>query len=876
MPERETMLIDALKLAGIGVWEMDLESGDLRFSEEAYRILGLNTSMNIVDRAKLSSIVHPDDRGQATQEFLEGIDKNQPFEGEFRIILPDNSIRYIYRHGTPVMDESGKVTKAYGIFQNITDRKLTEAALLKSREEMDKIANGIPLVLYIFNIQEKKTLYINHRSFTSLGYKGEEIIAGGAFMASIVHPEDVPVLRGHLERLLLLQDDESVEVEYRMKHKQGHWVWYESSERIFSRDAQGKVLEVIGCAQDITLRKQSQQLILENSQLLNGLLAHLPVVTYKLDKDGTITLSKGAGLAGLGFKEDGMVGINIWSSYPNLAHHFRKAFELGEYSFLSDGDGHYADRNFQHFLFRDDIQDEGLVGFAFDITAQKLVEQKLIEEKNRIEEVAEVKQRFVSSISHEIRTPMNGIIGMADILNETSLDDEQRQYLSLIKESANNLLVIVNDILDFSKLSAGMMVLNKEPFNIQEMISSLVKLLKPKAVEKGLKFSVTIDAEIPKMLIGDQVRLRQVLTNLLGNALKFTEKGEVQLTLRLLEIVDSEATVEFRVRDTGVGIPQEQQEHIFGNFIQIVDTNRKHYSGTGLGLSIARQLVEAQGGTIQVESELGKGAEFRFALKLEYEADIAKKGEQPTTNEETWLSGLRVLLVEDNLINQRVAQVTLEKMGARIDIAGNGQIALDFLAEQTYDLIIMDIQMPVMDGFEATAHIRSSPKDIRKIPIIAMTAGAMKGDRERCLAAGMDGFVAKPINRQEVKETIDEVLQLKKVNGRRNKLDFDLSYLEEISNDKAFIDGIIQDFLEQTPQKLEELASAIEQNQVFIIKEIAHRLKSSYLILGIHRLEKAWWVLENMKQADNNQAARTAFDEIKSVSESIYQQMLNR
>ena len=374
----------------------------------------------------------------------------------------------------------------------------------------------------------------------------------------------------------------------------------------------------------------------------------------------------------------------------------------------------------------------------------------LIETKEAAEYTAKLKEQFLSNMSHELRTPMNGVIGMTHLLMNTGLSEEQMEYISTIKYSADNMMVIINDVLDFAKIESGKLSLEATEFNVEEILQGILMTLKVKAKETGLRLAKEIDIDIPPVLIGDPVRLNQILLNLANNAIKFTSSGSVRLVARIVEDQSEVVYLEFSVVDTGIGIAPERQEAIFESFSQASNDITRKFGGTGLGLAISRELVDLMGGQMKVESELGKGSRFYFTIPLKRdlkvkESKAAKTGQSLDIPEFT--EAIEVLLIEDNKVNQKVAIRLLQKWNPNlnIDIADHGKIGLEKYKKNDYDIILMDLQMPEMDGFTTTQHIRGdfdSPK--KDIPIIAITANAMKKDQERVYAVGMDDFLSKP------------------------------------------------------------------------------------------------------------------------------------
>lgn len=387
-------------------------------------------------------------------------------------------------------------------------------------------------------------------------------------------------------------------------------------------------------------------------------------------------------------------------------------------------------------------------------------EENIRREKERAEASEKVKQLFLANMSHEIRTPMNAILGFARLLEDSKLNPEQREFIEAIVQSGDNLLVILNDILDFSKIEAGKISFEETPFKFDDLIQAAITMVRPKAEAKKLKINYIQKDVIPEVIAGDPVRLSQILLNLLSNAIKFTERGSVTLSTHIVNIQGQLTTIGFSIKDTGIGIPKNLQDKIFESFEQATIGTTRKFGGTGLGLSIVKQLVELQGGRVWVVSDAGKGADFCFTLPFK-----AKVGELAVKNRETIYDysipvGIRILVVEDNTVNQLLVAKVLERQGFSVDIAGNGIEALDKLNIHRYDLIIMDLQMPEMDGYETTTRIRSSDKSYSTIPIMAMTAHTIKGEIEKCLALGMTDFISKPFDPEDLKKKIKHLLKL--------------------------------------------------------------------------------------------------------------------
>lgn len=401
----------------------------------------------------------------------------------------------------------------------------------------------------------------------------------------------------------------------------------------------------------------------------------------------------------------------------------------------------------------------GTFGMSRDITHQKQVELELVQAKEAAETASRAKSTFLATMSHEIRTPLNAVIAVADLLQETPLTPEQREYLAMVQESGESLLTIIEDILDFSKIEAGRIDLDQVDFNLRDRISDALRCLSLRADRKELKLAWHVPAEVPATLRGDPGRLRQVIVNLVNNAIKFTDQGEVVLEVWPESTSPHGVLLHFAVRDTGIGIPPDKLTTVFEAFEQIDNSGARRYEGTGLGLAICWRLVELMGGRIWVESVLGRGSTFHFTARFALTqqefpvAPMPRKSPTPGTT-----PSMRILLAEDSVINQRLAVGLLERAGHRVCVVPNGRDAVLATAQECFDLVLMDLQMPEMDGLTATAAIRQREKQTgRHVPIVAMTAHALKGDQEICLAAGMDGYLPKPMRLAELQQAIADV-----------------------------------------------------------------------------------------------------------------------
>lgn len=464
---------------------------------------------------------------------------------------------------------------------------------------------------------------------------------------------------------------------------------------------------------------------------------------------------------------------------------------------------------------------------------------KFIEELRNLKEEAEsaslLKSKFLSTVSHEIRTPLNGIIGLSDILSSSPPSDKTKSLARTINQSGQTLLRIINDILDFSKIEAGKFTLVESEFSIVDILNQVLLTLSPKAAEKSINLNYDLDPKIPKTLVADQERLTQVLFNLVGNAIKFTKVGSVVVRVRSLEATTGKAVLKFSVEDTGIGISAADIENLFKPFVQVSQSGTSGEPGTGLGLSISQSIVRVMGGEIHVDSSLGRGSVFSFVLPLVAGSDLYLEN-QPTfrnagiVKEFERVEALghddfkpRILVVEDNPTNQIVAQSMLAQLDVNAIIVSNGQEALDILEKNSFDLILMDCQMPVLDGFETTKILRN--KNCR-LPILAMTANAFGEDRQKCFDSGMDGYISKPVDISDLREELVEHLAKNRIFSKASLMKLDTAVGAESRR------KVVRAFLSTLPVFRDSLRLAIQNQSLSDVKKVAHRFKSSSLTVG--------------------------------------------
>ncbi len=592
-------------------------------------------------------------------------------------------------------------------------------------------------------------------------------------------------------------------------HPDGRRIAVEIHEQLL-RTKSGAAAGMRMASVDITERKESEEAAYQNAAELRALFQAFPDLFLRLDQTEAVLDANGGQHADPFLSAEKFEGRNLQDLLP--------AGVLGEIRAAQDQGRARNGMEIVEFSIEDRLGPQAYemrllpinwdqwIAVLRNITERKASELRLkdnaqeLEQKNEelekaltdAREATRMKSRFLANMSHEIRTPMNGVLGMTDFLLGTALNAEQREYAESIKRSADSLLALIEDILDLSRIESRKLRLDRAEFALQPAIAETASACALQARAKGLEFASAVAPEVPHWAVGDAGRLRQVLVNLLGNAIKFTERGRVSLTAEVARQTADSLLLKFTVRDTGIGIPRSEQGRLFDTFTQVDESNTRKYGGTGLGLAISRQLVELMGGQIGLESEPGRGSQFWFTASLGKSAkrnppsvkskldvrvtetpssrlpgvksntgtaqraeSLAPSAAQGSPGPGSGLGSTRILLAEDNEVNQRITLRLLQKLGLAADAVVNGRQAVEAIEKRKYDLVLMDCQMPDMDGYEATAVIRSREGAGRRHTICALTANAMDGDRERCLAAGMDDYISKPVGLEKLRQALD-------------------------------------------------------------------------------------------------------------------------
>ncbi|HRS37908.1 MAG: response regulator [Bacteroidota bacterium] len=650
-------------------------------------------------------------------------------------------------------------------------------------------------------------------------------------------------------------------------------------------------------------------------QQLQAVASNSPIILFAFDQNQQLALLEGRSQTLFGIAPEAVLHqglIEVQSKLPMNAEDVTTAMHGKEVTTVVA----FNDRYFEIYYapVRDASQQiSGVMGIAADITTHKAAEDQLLQAKQMAEETSRMKEQFLANMSHEIRTPMNGIIGLTRILLETSLTEEQERYLQSIKTCSNNLLVIINDILDFSKIEAGKMNFEQVPFRMNDIVAHTIELFQTKADEKSIRLVQEIDSQVPMALIGDPTRLSQILNNLVSNAIKFTDKGDVTVRLSLRSKRDQDVTVDFEVRDSGIGIPEKSLDSIFESFTQASSDTTRKFGGTGLGLTIVKKLIELQGGAITVRSKVGQGTTFAFHISFPIATEASFRPVEMIQEDKLDISHLRILIAEDNPVNQLIVKKLFKDWKTEVQFADNGKLAIEQLQQANFDLILMDIQMPEMDGNTAAHYIRTElPEPFRSIPIMAMTAHATQTERDKSFQVGMNEYISKPFDPAELRKKILAITQDRKTplnqaaepaattttvllpesnnNGNVTKNPaspeqvqailsehkINLTYLKSIADgNDGFIIEMIEMFLNKTPEALEKMEACFREKNWEELRQIAHRIKPSFGYVGLATTQQMLAEIEKLSEDPSGDPSRvgTLMGEVRQISRSAFSQL---
>ncbi len=837
------------------------------YSED--EILGENISVFYTDEDKLRN---------KPQRNLEIAKQDGHYQSEGWRKRKDGSLFWADILVTAIYDESGKMQGYAKIVRDITQRRSAEKELWKNQQQLAMAQKLAHLGSWECSLKDGSLAW-SDELYLIYGLKpGEKDLVEK--VNKMTHPEDI-------ERVISIigeskKTQKPFEFYYRIIRQDGAVRHLHSRGHVLA-DENGEVEKMIGTDQDVTDRfreEQMEKLVMAATKSTNAVIIadHSGRIEWVNEGFSLLTgysFGEVKNTHGELLRQGGTTGLTPGTELYETVFSKKKSVVYEGRNFTKGGKEYWVITTLTPVLGTNG-EVERIIAIDSDITERKKIEedlifankiaehslkkgaramQELMNAKKQLEDTMHVKEQFLAKMSHEIRTPMNAIVGLTDILLDSPISHDQKECIDAIKLSSDNLLSIINDILDFSKLESGKVSVEAIPFNPREIIDAVLFTLGFSATKKGIRLNFRRDEnELPEYVIGDSVRLRQIILNLLSNAIKFTEKGNVTVQTKVIDEDAESCKVQFEISDTGIGIPENRIGTIFESFTQASNETTRKYGGSGLGLTIVKQLAELQGGAVSVKSQLGEGSVFYITIpyKKYTEATPPVPANQKKVPEES-IIGARILLAEDNEMNQMLATKIFARWKLHLEIAENGERAVEKLKTDDFDLVLMDIQMPVMDGYEATRQIRNTlPAPKSSVPIIAMTAHAMVGESEKCIALGMNDYISKPFNQQDLYNKISAVLHKnrkfiphlkmkteKNISLSNDKKHIDLSYLKEIAEGNTdFIKKMISAYLLQTPAMLSDMSKSIDSKRWQDLRGVAHKMKPSLDFVGIHSIKQ--------------------------------------
>lgn len=826
-----------------------------------------------------------------TQAYLKEIERMGHINGVMRVVHKNgNKKNWMFNN---IVTEGAHGKYVIGTAVDITERVLLERELKESNSRFFKVFDKNPVSMALANTETTKIEYVNETFLETLGFTREDVIGKSYKELNLVTEEE------RAESLKIIKEKGSLKpVERHIRKKNGERIWMLNSLEMVELNKSSFILSSL---YNIDERKKMEVKI---SHLAEFQKIMLDGTDYSIisttEPDGIITsFNKGAEKM-LGYNAAEMIGKTpeiihdakeVEDRAKQLSHELNVKIEPGIDVFhYKSRTQHTGDTNEWTYIAKDGTripveltittlrsQDKSILGYlgiAKDISESKKVKDALLLAKEKAEQAVIAKNSFLANMSHEIRTPMNAIIGYTELLTQSNLDEEQQEQVGYVRIAGQNLLSIINDILDFSKIESGKIALESVPFNLKETLKGIYNLLHARAAEKNLEYQFFMDASLPDFVCGDSVRLNQILINLVGNAIKFTSEGHVTVSAKKIAEDDEYYRLKFIVKDSGIGIPPEKVNLVFERFTQADTETTRKFGGTGLGLSIAKNLVELQGGTIQIKSEVGKGSEFSFDILYKKADQKELEPLQKAFIPEKLLNSIKILLCEDNPLNQKLAKRVMTKFGFDVEIAENGLVGLEKLKKNRFDLVLMDLQMPEMDGYQTVQAIRDELH--LEVPIIAMTAHSLVGEKEKCLEVGMNDYIGKPFTQEDLYNKICSNLKIEnnpdtiidKVNEKQTSMtvhEVNLDSLKEFSGgNKQFEKELIELFLQQVPSDVAELEKGFKESNDFRIKSLAHKLKSSMLVIGLGGLMEDLDFIE--KNAENKELRTACYEKFKQIT----------
>ncbi|MGZ3757151.1 MAG: PAS domain S-box protein [Mucilaginibacter sp.] len=884
--DSENLVRLALEKIGDNVWEHDFITGKTFFSKSSNDFWGysINETSN-VEQIWWDS-VFKDDLHFLTdndQKYKKGeIDSHSI---EYRVVHKNGSIKWVLDRGVVIeKSPNGKPLKIIGTHTDISQIKQTETELEQKVKQFKSLSENIPGVIYEYGFNKDGTegfIYVSPALNRIFGISPDNFLEH-------VHPDDRERIRQkneHSKNTL-----EPFHNESRLIMPNGALRW-NSMQSSYSYTDQNGTKVFTGFMTDITQRKTVEQTLSTNEEKYRSIIENMNLGLLEVDNDEIVTYANQSFCTMSGYKMEEFAGKKASTFFATgedshiLQEKTQKrksgisdAYEIqvrdkqgNKKWWLISGAPRYSDKG----------ELVGSIGIHLDITEQKQLELQLIEARIRAENLAQTKEIFLANMSHEIRTPMNAIMGMTRQLAKTNLLPQQQFYLDIVHSASDNLLVILNDILDLSKIEAGKLSFENIGFEPKMVAKRVLQVLAHKAEEKGLILANSyFDPAISPILIGDPHRINQILLNLMGNSIKFTEKGRIDLLFNLLEDKPESQIIQLDVLDTGIGMDQTYLAHLFDKFSQEHESISRKYGGTGLGMSICRNLVDLMGGEIKAQSEKGIGTKMSIVIELKKGTLSDLPVKEIIQFKSDFLKGRKILITDDNELNRLVAAVILKNYGAHTIEAANGQLAIEMINKHKPDIVLMDLQMPVLSGVESTKAIRHLYKNL---PVIALTAEAIKGERERCIAAGMSDYLSKPFKEEEFLKVIDKWLPKKDLvncveiieseTAMTNPL-YNLTTLKSISRgNDFFVEKMVKIFCEDTPPIIADMKAAYQTNQLDKIAAIAHKMKPSIDNLQIAGLKS---VIVEIEKMGKNQQNTPRFGELLQQTEHTIAQVIKQ
>lgn len=825
--------------------------GKIFWNNEGFSKLTGYTTEECTGKTPLELCRGPLSNKALLQQMVTAFNEGRNFNMEIIHYRKDGSWFWGRVQGQVTLDENGEVQQYFAMIENINQEKDQE-------EQIRSLAENIPGVLYRYEYYPDGTeafVYISPDAEKKIGITEEQL----KDFYGILHPDD----REREREITRISKAEKAPYQFegRFQVPGKPVIWLNVASSYSHTTHEGNIVHM-GIIINTTREKEAELALQIKEEKYRSIIANMNLGLMEVDNEENIQFVNQSFCEMCGYSTEELIGHKASAlfvrgenqEYIEMKNDMRKkgvsdAYEIsvrnkrGEIKWwLISGAPRYNDKG----------ELVGSIGIHLDITEQKQLELELIEAREQAESSATAKQTFLANMSHEIRTPMNAILGMTNQLGKTRLNKDQHFYLDTIHSAADNLLIIINDILDLSKIDAGKLTLEKIGFEPRAVIDRIMQVMLHRAEEKGLKFTNSFcDKNLSPVLIGDPYRLNQIMLNLVSNAIKFTHKGGVDISCSVVDDLPHRQTVRITVTDTGIGMDASFAKQLFQQFSQEDSSVIRKYGGTGLGMSICKELVDLMGGSIEVQSKKNEGTSILVTITLEkgVMADLPLK--EVVATDTALLAGKKILVTDDNEMNQLVASTILKNYGAAITTAFNGAEAIEKIKETDFDIVLMDVQMPVMDGIEATKQIRQHIS--KTLPVIALTAFAISGDNQKCLDAGMSDYLSKPFEEKQLLNIVSKWLgralqQAGQVTAPAAEQSlYSLSKLNEIARgNKDFIDKMVNLFTDQVPAAVKEIEAAYLNKDFEQVKKLAHRIKPSIDNMGIQSLTTEIRQIETM------------------------------